>query len=393
MLSHEEREALFLDLESDRVERKRSPSDRRAIRQAICAFANDLPDHRKPGVIFVGVEDEGACAHLKITDQLLRDLAQMRDDGNILPFPNLTVAKHRIHQCEVATIEVAPADNPPVRYNGRVWIRVGPRRAQATPEEERRLTEKRRAGSLSFDQQSIAGATLDDLDLESFRILYLPNAVSPDVLVENNRSIEQQLRSLRLLTPDGRPTVAAVLLFAKDPPRYLPGAYIQFARFEGTEITDPIRHQAELTGALPTLLRRLDEVLEANISIATEVRTPTEERRPDYPLVALQQLARNLPMHRSYESTNAPTRIYWFSDRIEFDSPGGLYGRVSPENFGKGVTDYRNPLLAEGMKILGYVQRFGLGIPLTEEALRKNGNPKPEYRFEPTHLLTILRRS
>lgn len=91
--------------------RKRSPSDRRAIRQAICAFANDLPDHRKPGVIFIGVADDGTCAHRKITDRLLRELAQMRDDGNILPFPNLIVAKQQIAGCEVATIEVAPADN------------------------------------------------------------------------------------------------------------------------------------------------------------------------------------------------------------------------------------------------------------------------------------------
>jgi ATP-dependent DNA helicase RecG len=56
------------------------------------------------------------------------------------------------------------------------------------------------------------------------------------------------------------------------------------------------------------------------------------------------------------------------------------------------VTDYRNPLMAEGMKILGFVQRFGLGIPLAEQELRKNGNPPPEYRFEPARLLTVVRR-
>ncbi|MDD4933232.1 MAG: ATP-binding protein [Methylacidiphilaceae bacterium] len=392
MLSPEAREALFSDLESDRVERKRSAADRSAICQAVCAFANDLPGHGKPGVIFLGVEDDGTCANLGITDQLLRELAQIRDDGRILPFPNLTVSKEQIQNCEVAVIEVLPSENPPVRFNGRVWVRVGPRRAQATAEEERRLIEKRRAGILSFDQQPVPGATLDELDLDSFRSLYLPHAVSPDVLAANGRPVEAQLRSLRLLTLDDRPTVAAVLFFGKEPLRYLPGAYLQFVRFEGAKITDPIRHQADLTGALPTILRRLDEVLEANISIATEVRTPLEERRPDYPLVALQQVARNLLMHRTYESTNAPCRIYWFSDRIEFDSPGGLYGRVNPENFGKGATDYRNPLIAEGMKVLGYVQRFGLGIPLAEEELRKNGNPRPEYCFEPTRLLTTLRR-
>lgn len=97
-------------------------------------------------------------------------------------------------------------------------------------------------------------------------------------------------------------------------------------------------------------------------------------------------------MHRSYEHTNAPVRVYWFSDRIEIYSPGGLYGQVNPENFGKGATDYRNPLLAEAMKVMGYVQRFGLGIPLAHQELRKNGNPEPEYRFEPTGVLATLRR-
>ena len=76
-------------------------------------------------------------------------------------------------------------------------------------------------------------------------------------------------------------------------------------------------------------------------------------------------------------------RIYWYADRVEIASPGGLYGRMTPENWGKGDTDYRNPLLAEIMANLGFAQRFGLGIPLAERALRDNGNPPPEFRFEP----------
>lgn len=63
----------------------------------------------------------------------------------------------------------------------------------------------------------------------------------------------------------------------------------------------------------------------------------------------------------------------WFSDQIEISSPGGPYGLVNPGNFGKGATDYRNPLVAEAMKVLGYVQRFGLGIPLAENQLEKRG--------------------
>src|SRR5438128_7258056 len=63
-----ELEILLQDLESDRVERKSSIAERDKIRQAICAFANDLPDHRQPGVVFVGLNDDGSCAHLAITE-------------------------------------------------------------------------------------------------------------------------------------------------------------------------------------------------------------------------------------------------------------------------------------------------------------------------------------
>ncbi len=147
MLTVSELESLLGDLESDRVERKESVSDNNKIRQAICAFANDLPDHQQPGVVFIGVRDNGTCANLPITDQLLLRLANMRSDGNIQPFPIMTVQKKLLDSCEVAVLEVQPAYNPPVRFNGRVWIRVGPRRATATADEERRLTEKRRAGA------------------------------------------------------------------------------------------------------------------------------------------------------------------------------------------------------------------------------------------------------
>ena len=62
---------LLQDLESDRVERKAADADGEKIRQAICACANDLSNHQRPGVLFIGVSDEGVCLHLAITDALL----------------------------------------------------------------------------------------------------------------------------------------------------------------------------------------------------------------------------------------------------------------------------------------------------------------------------------
>ncbi len=394
MLTVSELESLLGDLESDRVERKESVSDNNKIRQAICAFANDLPDHQQPGVVYIGVRDNGTCANLPITDQLLLTLANMRSDGNIQPFPIMTVQKKLLNGCEVAVLEVQPAYNPPVRFNGRVWIRVGPRRATATADEERRLTEKRRAGDVSFDQQAMRGAALDDLDTDLFQRDYLPAAVSPEVLAENQRSLGQQLSSLRFLTKDGIPNAAAILTLGRDPRQWVPGAYVQFVRLDGTELTDPIRSQREISGPLPEAMRELDELLDVNISVSSDIISGAMEiRRPDYPIVALQQLSRNAMLHRTYEGTNAPSRIYWFLDRIEIHSPGGPYGQVNESNFGRpGVTDYRNPLLAEAMKTLGFVQRFGVGIQLTRKELSKNGNPDVEFLVEPTAIVATVRR-
>jgi len=396
-MTDHELEELLSEAESDRVERKSSASDMPAIHQAVCAFANDLPDHQQPGVLFIGVADDGEGTGLDITDDLLRRLSDIRSHGNILPLPAITVQKRALKGCEVAVTVVQPSDAPPVRYRGRVYVRVGPTTRVATREEERRLAEKRRARDLPFDIRRVPSATLDDLDMELFVRRYLPSTVAPDVLESNDRSVEEQVISTRMATagPPPIPTVLGVLTLATNPRTFIPGSYVQFLRIEGHELTDPIKAQKEVGGPLPDLLRRLDDVFEAHISVASDVASQSvETRRPDYPIVALQQLARNAILHRSYEGTNAPVRITWFHDRIEILNPGGPFGQVTRENFGTpGITDYRNPHLAEVMKNLGYVQRFGLGIPLARRQLEANGNPPPEFAIEGSHVLVVLRKT
>ena len=389
--TQDELRALMREHESDRVERKRSAADGSKIRRNLCAFANDLPGRGAPGVIFVGVEDDGRCAGLRIDDRLLCELAGMKDDGNILPLPSITVEKRHIDGCDVAVVVVQPSRDTPVRYRGRVWIKVGPTVREASPEEEQRLAERRRGRDLPFDLRPGAAGGIDDLDLDFLRAHYLPSAVAPEVLAQNRRPFDQQLDSLRLLA-GGRPTWGALLAFGRDPQRWVPGAWVQFLRIDGASITDPVRDQKALTGRLDDVLRRLDELFTLGVSVRTEVAgRPREARQPDYPVTALRQLGWNAVMHRGYEGTHAPTRVHWYADRIEITSPGGLYGRVTDKNFGKGVTDYRNALLAEIMHHLGFAQRFGLGVPLADRALRENGNPPAEFEFQPAQVMVTLR--
>src|SRR5262249_34528389 len=136
MLADSDLLEFFRAEESDRIERKQSASDLDKIAQAICAFANDLPNHRLPGIVIIGQRDDRSCAGLVVDDELLLRLSHLRSDGRLLPFPPMSVRKVVLEGCEVAVIEVEPSDNPPIRYDGRIWIRVGPRRAIASAEEE-----------------------------------------------------------------------------------------------------------------------------------------------------------------------------------------------------------------------------------------------------------------
>ncbi len=383
MLTDDEIVSLFGDLESDRAERKRDfKSSADKIRQAICAFANDLTDHRRPGVVFVGQNDDGTCAGIDVGDDLLIKLGGLRSDGQILPFPVMSVTHKNIGGCKVAVIEVAPSTQPPVRVDGRTWIRVGPRRATATPEEERRLSEKQIWHNLTFDARPCLDATLDDLDLVRFETEYVPSSTSPEIRRQNGRSTEDKLRALRFASREGNPANAAILLMGKDPRAYFPGAYIQFLRLDGSDLTDPIIDQKEISGTVPDQVRQIEELMRLNLRTNALIGGPQRQQQSDYPLEALEQLVRNSLLHRNYHDSTMPVKVYWYSDRIEIMNPGGLFGEVTPETIWQNATAYRNPLLAEGLKNLGVVERFGFGLVQARRALQENGNPPMQPQFE-----------
>ena len=259
-LSDEALAEIFRSPESERVERKESLNDSDKICQAICAFANDLPASGQPGVVIIGQRDDLSCGGLTIDAKLLEKIGGWRSTGKFQPFPMMSVERRQVDGCTVAVVTVAPSVNTPVRYDDRIWIRIGPRRGTASAEEERRLIEKRRLQDLPFDARAVPGASLNDIDLVRFNLEYLPSAVPADIRAENGRSEEQQLQALRLLDRHGTPTATAILILGKSPQDYFPGSYIQLLRIDGEHLTDEVLDRHELTGVLSDQLRRLDEI-------------------------------------------------------------------------------------------------------------------------------------
>ena len=371
-----------------------SKDGKEKICRTICAYANDISDARLSGIIALGVDNDGLPTGLEITDALESALLNIHGDGKIVPLPSFVIKKQDYLGKPILRIEVTPAVSTPVKYDGRIWVRPGNSTRLATTEEERRLSEKRRSKEQPDDCQVLAHQSIDDLNLIYFRAEYLPQAIARDVLEANGRTVEEQLASTKMISTPQQPfpTVLGMLCLGLSPSDAVPGAYVQFLRIDGNQITDRIIDEAAIRGNLDDVIRTTEGKFNSHNHIGVDLTSAAKEQRfSDYPKVAFEQIFRNAVLHRLYIGTNSPIRVYWFADRIEIINPGGPYGSVNENNFGKpGVNDYRNPNLAEAMRNLGHVQKFGVGITTADKALLDNGNPSVDFNLQHGFVLATL---
>ncbi len=390
MITKDQIKNLLSELESYNVERTISTTDTDKFCKAICAFANDMPGKREPGYLLIGVEDKtGDVKGIEITDKFLQNLASHRDSGQIIPLPTLTVKKESFPGGDIAVVEVLPSDMPPVRYKGRTWIRVGPRQAIANEQEERILTERRVHSAKTFDMMPCIGCG-KDMIINSLFYDYRNSALAPEIVAENNRDMLQQMAALGCWDLRHQClTNAGALLFSDTPQKWFPGSSIQYVRFAGDGLDTEILDERKFTGDLLTLLRELDAFLKSLFpSRPVHVSPLREEQQTPFPVSAIRELLMNAIMHRDYQA-NASIRFYCFSHQIEIQNPGGLYGAAA--NAFPNQNDYRNPRVAEAMKVLGYVNQFGRGIASVQTALKKNGNPPALFKVDnPNYFLTII---
>ena len=400
--SEDELRALAGGPEGELVEWKSGFDDMgsKSLRKTVCAFANDLRGDGKPGVIFVGIRDDGSLSGAEIGDSLMKNLAAILDDNKFSAPLDLRPAPLAYNGGNIAALQVMPFPSPPVRYDKEVYVRVGPATSKANETHLQTLNERRRHRDIPSDIRPVESASLDDLNLSFFREVYLPAMIDAETLRANNREITAQLAAAKMIVRDegdrSVPTVLGMLILGRQTRDFLPCAYVQFLRIDSDELdSDPVDEKV-ICGTIPEIVHRLRDKLSAHNRVRVEyVNVPEEKRHWLYPETALLQVAYNAILHRRYEGTNAPVRVYWYNNRIEIDNPGGLHGEVRAHmgDFPNAGCDYRNPNLAEAMKTLNLVQRFGSGLGLARDALEKNGNPPMEWNRKVlgTHFCCILR--
>lgn len=162
-------------------------------------------------------------------------------------------------------------------------------------------------------------------------------------------------------------------------------------RYGGASQADEVLRERRLTGDLLSVLRGLDQLAEelSGGRPVAENGGLAERLVYEYPPRALHELFVNAVIHRNYESSTTPTLINHFDDRIELQNPGGLFGDLTPDQFPHG-TSYRNPVLAEAARTLGFVNRYGRGIAIAQSELGRNGSLPARFNPGTNHFSVTL---
>lgn len=204
---------------------------------------------------------------------------------------------------------------------------------------------------------------------------------------------QKALGHLNLLDK-GNPTHAAVLLFGKEPQRFLPASEIKCMHFHGTAVRKPIPAYQIYKGTVFELVdQAVDFVLsKINRRIGTReysVQAPSEY---ELPREAVTEAIVNAVAHRDYNS-NASVQVMLFADRFEVWNPGELPPSLTPERLREPHASIpRNPLIAEPLYLVRYIEKAGSGTLDMIERCGEAGLPPPDFEERAGQFVTTLWR-
>jgi len=183
-------------------------------------------------------------------------------------------------------------------------------------------------------------------------------------------------------------TVAGYLLLAKNPRHLIPGAYVRYLKYQGTE--QKVGSQQNLVkdetfvGPLPKIVLRLRDFIPSQLREFTYYGPDGEFRtEPEYPASVWDEAVVNALFHRSYGNgfKNEPVFVRVFDDRMEIVSPGAFPEGIGPGHFRH---DPRNPHVMTAMRYFAKVQMIGEGTKRMYHDMAEIGLPEPEFA-EPGH--------
>ena len=385
--------------ENSGTEFKRDDVRPESLAKEIAALAN-----LEGGYILLGVEDDSTVTGLTRSDieEWVMNICSDNIQPPIIPYFEVVLWED---DKKVGVITI-PEDSPDKPYKARQrsrwvpFVRMGSTSREATREQEQRLYQD--SGVLRHDIKPVSGSALKDLDINRL-INYFKDVRGQDCPEQEETEQWEALLINTEIMVESRgkaiPTVGGILLFGKNPNRYLPQAGISVVAYPGKQKDYEALERETIRGPIVArfageedivdrgLVERAIDFVRRNTGSSASLVEGRRIDKPNYPEEVIRETIVNAIAHRDYTISGTDIELSIYSDRLEVISPGRLPNTVTVERMKVGCRVTRNELIKEILRDYHYIEATGLGVPrkIIAGMLKHNGTEpyliEEEYSF------------
>lgn len=333
----------------------------------ICGFAN-----AQGGILFVGIDDSGQVVGVENAKKLLEDIPnKIAATTGLITDVNLK----RENEKEYLSIQV-PSSSAPVAYHGKYYYRSGSTLQELTGIALQDFLMKKLG--LTWEAQAIETATLDDIDPDAVKY-FVNKGIAAKRLPPSakNDTIDIVLKNRRLLNPQGRLTLAALLLFGKEPQRYCLTSGIKIGMF-GAGYADLVS-QDIVAGNLIQMADKVMEILDNKYLVRPIHYEGMQRIEPlEIPMEGLREILYNAIVHKDYRGPEITIRIS--KERILITNEGPLPDGFTVETLlRKHESKRRNELIAQTFYHAGFIEAWGRGFEKIRESFDEENLKMPTF--------------
>lgn len=363
-----------------------------SIVETLSAFSNG-----SGGIIVLGVSEKANFTPASGFDakRTADALAQACSDKLTPPVrASIEILDFEQAKVVVATVEEMPPRDKPCYVTDRgtykgSYIRAFDGDRKLSAYEINRLIEDK--SQPRFDSEIVSEASVEDLDKDLlFAVIARQKKLHPRVF--GNESNAEIMTSLRIVaSEDGKlkPTLAGLLALGTYPQKYFPRLTVTFTAYAGDDKSKEgsvkFLDNEKMVGSIPVIIADTVAAVRRNMRVGGVMEGILRKDISDYPELAIREAVCNALMHRDYSPLARGTQVQvnLYTDRLEFLSPGGLYGTVTTETIGEaGYSSTRNEYLADILESTPFEGGFvaenrGTGYKLMRQELAAIGAPVP----------------
>ena len=343
------------------------------LAKVICSFLNV-----SGGQILVGIRDDKEVIGVTNAEEVKRKLEDYLIPS-IAPNAPVSISIEKIQDKDLLLIKTWRGTRFPYTYDSSIYYREGNSTRKATAGQISELIEKRQDSETLWERQTALGAELDDLDSLSIKETLDEISRTGRGKSFDSKEIEDFLTYYGLYG-NGKLTNAAIILYAKEPQRFLPQSRIRLTVFKSDKAGDEFLYDRFFEGNLFKNVENITEFFDVNIGVSSHFNEKDWKRKDrGFPRLGLREGLLNALIHSDYSNSSSNVSIGFYSDRLEIMNAGELPLKLS-ELKKNHLSLPRNPDVAHICFLREWIEKIGRGtLKIIDDCVDK-GFPEPIWK-------------